>query len=246
MRTVRLAAKMPMRLILLGLLAANGVALKLGSATRRQCFSGGAAAAAALILGGPAAEPAAAFIAGKDEEVSGLVVLRVAEVCQFQEKLLRQLATCSKQKKLKEEEKVKAADQFGNAYCEGEAYGVNPIQISFGTGIMLRNANLDGNLKLMIRTEVPRPKRDEAATAAASIMNTFLKLGDAEVTYGVEFTDEQMLEVADVYASARQQLARFFDYLPKTSQDKFYNYNAAVTQYEQKELEEEGIERMKT
>ncbi len=48
-----------------------------------------------------------------------------------------------------------AADQFGNLYCEGEAYGVNPVQIAFGTGIMLKNSNLDGNMRLMIRTEVP-------------------------------------------------------------------------------------------
>ena len=33
-------------------------------------------------------------------------------------------------------------------------YSVNPAQISFGTGLMLRNSNLDGNLKLMIQTEV--------------------------------------------------------------------------------------------
>ena len=33
-------------------------------------------------------------------------------------------------------------------------YSVNPMQISFGTGLMLKNSNLDGNLKLMIQTEV--------------------------------------------------------------------------------------------
>ena len=39
-------------------------------------------------------------------------------------------------------------------------YSVNPAQISFGTGLMLKNSNLDGNLKLMIRTEVPFPVRN--------------------------------------------------------------------------------------
>ena len=48
------------------------------------------------------------------------------------------------------------------------------------------------------------------------------------------------------YDSARKQLARFFDYLPQASQEKFYNYAGAVRQYEEKELKEEGIERMKT
>ena len=59
-------------------------------------------------------------------------------------------------------------------------------------------------------------------------------------------SDTDMLQVADVYRDARQQLARFFDYLPAEAKDRFYNYNQAVTQYEQKELAEEGIERMKT
>lgn len=35
------------------------------------------------------------FVAGEDEETSGLVVLRVAEVCDFQEKLLRTIEKCS-------------------------------------------------------------------------------------------------------------------------------------------------------
>ena len=39
---------------------------------------------------------------------------------------------------------------------------MNPAQISFGTGVMLKNANLDGNLKLMIRNDVPPAKRDAA------------------------------------------------------------------------------------
>ena len=190
-------------------------------------------------LGAP--ERAVAFVAGKDEEVSGLVVLRIAEVCQFQEKLLRQLAACSSGGK----RKSRAADQFGNAYCEGNAYSVNPVQISFGTGLMLRNSNLDGNLRLMIRTEVPREQRGEAARSAAAIMNTINKLGAAVETYGTSFTDEGMLEVADVYADARRQLARFFDYLPQASKDRFYNYNIQVRDYETKELETEGIERMK-
>ena len=110
--------------------------------------------------------PASAFIAGTDEEKSGLVVLRVAEVCNFQEKLLRSLAACANPST------QDAKDQFGNPYCGGEAYSVNPVQIVFGTGVMLRNANLDGNLKLMIYTEVPEPQRRAAVSQGVKIMNT--------------------------------------------------------------------------
>ena len=181
------------------------------------------------------------------------MVLRVAEVCQFQEKLLRQLAACSMQQKAAKgggkrqaAGKQVAADQFGNAYCEGDAYSVNPIQISFGTGLLLRNSNLDGNMKLMIRTEIPRAQRSEAIATAVEIMNTVNKLGDCEVEYGAVFSDADMLAVADVYLEARQRLARFFDFLPKDAQQRFYNYNDAVTKYETEDLKEEGIERMKS
>ena len=136
----------------------------------RRGFVGAAAATAGLLgpaTGGSVGVPAAqAFLAGKDEEVSGLVVLRVAEVCNFQEKLLRALAACSNPSK----SDIKA-DQFGNSYCGGEAYSVNPTQIVFGTGVMLKNANLDGNLKLMIKEEVDKKYRPEAIKSAVNIMS---------------------------------------------------------------------------
>uniref|UniRef100_A0A7S2CG11 Uncharacterized protein n=1 Tax=Haptolina brevifila TaxID=156173 RepID=A0A7S2CG11_9EUKA len=110
---------------------------------------------------------------------------------------------------------------------------------------MLRNSNLDGNMRLMIMTDVPRRQREGAANSAAAIMNTFNELANTQATYGVSFTDADMIAVADVYALAREQLARFFDYLPTDAKDKFYNYNSAVRQYEEKDLENEGIERMK-
>ena len=136
----------------------------------RRGFVGSAAATLGLFgpatSGGVGVPAAQAFLAGKDEEVSGLVVLRVAEVCNFQEKLLRSLAACANPTK----DDIKA-DQFGNSYCGGEAYSVNPTQIVFGTGVMLRNANLDGNLRLMIREEVAKNKKDDAVKAAVNIMS---------------------------------------------------------------------------
>lgn len=184
----------------------------------------------------PAAQ---AFLAGKDEEVSGLVVLRVAEVCNFQEKLLRSLAACANPTK----DDIKA-DQFGNSYCGGEAYSVNPTQIVFGTGVMLRNANLDGNLRLMIREEVAKNKKDDAVKAAVNIMNTFNGLVNTASSYKT-FEDADYLVIADIYKDARQQLARFFDYLPSEAQDRFYNYAKDVREYEEKISAEDGIERMK-
>lgn len=183
--------------------------------------------------------PATAFVAGEDQEVSGLVVLRVAEVCNFQEKLLRAIAACSNPKYADQ------ADQFGNSYCS-EAYSVSPGQIMFGTGVMLRNANLDGNLKLMISQEVPKKNKDKAINGAVEIMNTFNRLVSTAGEYQ-EFKDgKDLLIIADIYKDARQQLARFFDYLPVDAKNRFYNYAEDVRKYEEKVASEDGIERMKT
>jgi hypothetical protein len=203
--------------------------------TRRSI---GGAAAAIVGLGGSA--PAAAFEAGADQEISGLVVLRVAEVCAFQEKLLRTLALCGNGKP----KAVAPVDQFGNGYCDNQAYSVNPVQIVFGTGILLRNSNLDGNLKLMIQEEVPPPKRDAAIKDAVVIMNTFNKLVNTASTY-TTFEGDDLLLIADIYAEARQNLARFFDFLPAEAKDRFYNYADSVRKYEEKVSKEDGIDRMK-
>jgi hypothetical protein len=207
--------------------------------TRRSI--GGAAAAIVGLGGSPfQSAPAAAFEAGADQEISGLVVLRVAEVCAFQEKLLRTLALCGNGKPTA----VAPVDQFGNGYCDSQAYSVNPVQIVFGTGIMLRNSNLDGNLKLMIQEEVPPPKRDAAIKDAVIIMNTFNKLVNTASTY-MTFEGDDLLLIADIYAEARQNLARFFDFLPAEAKDRFYNYADSVRKYEEKVSKEDGIDRMK-
>lgn len=213
------------------LLATSTLALNIGSTTRRGCL----AAASAAFLAPP--RPATAFEAGSDDETSGLVVLRVAEVClqnrlnvknayvtsaavnsqvcQFQEKVLRTIAKCSKPNA------KSLVDQFGLPYCGGDAYVISPGQILFGTGLLLKNSNLDGNLRLMIGTEVPRKQRDAAVKDAIEIMNTFNYLIDVSKEYQT-FEPDDMLIIADIYASAREKLARFFDYLPESSKSKFY------------------------
>ena len=202
---------------------------------RRAVLVGGFAAALALEV---QPQAASAFVAGTDEETSGLVVLRVAEVCDFQEKLLRTIAKCSgpNAKEL--------VDQFGLPYCGGDAYSVSPGQILFGTGLMLRNSNLDGNLKLMIRTEVPSAQRDAATGDAVKIMNTFNKLIEESKKFQ-EFQPNDLVYVADIYAEARKRLAKIFDYLPREAQAKYYNFAEDVRKYEEEDSREGGIERMK-
>lgn len=176
--------------------------------SRREMLSSVPVAAAAVAAPALFVSPTAAwaFVAGDDQETSGLVVLRIAEVCAFQEKLLRNIAICSNPKTNKET----LVDQFGNPYCGGEAYSVSPGQIMFATGVMLRNSNLDGNLRLMIDQEVPKAQKEPAIKDAVAIMNSFTNLANTAGNYQV-FEDKDLLLLADMYGDSRRKLAKFFN-----------------------------------
>ena len=106
------------------------------------------------------------------EEKSGLVVLRVAEVAQFQEKILR-------------------------AVLDGEIKDVivTPQQLVFGTNILMRNSNVAGNMKLMIDNEIPRSKQREARIRAANSMNALQKISSdaAKIERAVKNSKHVML-----------------------------------------------------
>ncbi len=144
------------------------------------------------------------------EERSGLVVLRVAEVCDFQEKILR-------------------------AIVNGDIEAiVSPQQIVFGTQVLLRNSNIAGNMKLMIDTEIPENKRDYAVTDAVNTMNTLQDISTTAAKVLRPFKNEEMLEIADMYRDARLRLNNMYEYLPQNEKDKYYGYFMKVTEYEKK------------
>ena len=147
------------------------------------------------------------------EERSGLVVLRVAEVAAFQEKVIR-------------------------GVVNGDIdFTVTPQQIVFGTQILLRNSNIAGNLKLMIDTEVLRSKRVEAARRAATIMNTLQAISSTAAKVQRPFTQIELVEIADLYRDLRLQLNALYEYLPDAGKEKYYGYFMAVTEYEKKQAE---------
>mmetsp|Transcript_23176 Transcript_23176/g.54805 ORF Transcript_23176/g.54805 Transcript_23176/m.54805 type:complete len:277 (-) Transcript_23176:2223-3053(-) len=145
------------------------------------------------------------------EERSGLVVLRVAEVSQFQEKILR-------------------------AIVSGDLKDVmvSPMQFAFGTQILLRNSNLDGNMKLMIQEEIPKPKRAAARKNAADVMNTLQSIAEYSASIQRDFEPLEMIELADMYKVVRKNLNQLYEYLPDKERDKYYGYFVAVTEYEKK------------
>jgi len=145
------------------------------------------------------------------EERSGLVVLRVAEVAQFQEKILRSIAT-------------------------GEVTGVmvSPMQFLFGTQILLRNSNLDGNMRLMIRDEIPKNRQDDAAKSAAKAMNQLQEIAKFSGSIQRDFETIEMIQLADMYRNVRVYLNQLYDYLSEQDKSKYYGYFVAVTAYEKK------------
>jgi len=144
------------------------------------------------------------------EERSGLVVLRVAEVCNFQEKILR-------------------------AVVNGDIDTViSPQQIVFGTQVLLRNSNIAGNMKLMIDTEIPMNQRENAVRDAVITMNTLQSISSTAGRILRPFTPDEMLEIADLYRDVRLRLNNMYEYLPQKEKDKYYGYFMAVTEYEKK------------
>lgn len=145
------------------------------------------------------------------EERSGLVVLRVAEVAQFQEKILRAVAS-----------------------GELENVRVAPMQFVFGTQILLRNSNLDGNLRLMIAEEIPRSERRKAMKIAANVMNTLQEIAKYAASIQRDFETIEMVQLADMYQVVRINLNQLYEFLPEREKDKYYGYFVAVTEYEKK------------
>ena len=185
---------------------------------RRAWLQHAAAACAALGGAGPAArakqDDSLQFSLERPDldEVSGLTVLRVAEVCQFQEKLLREIA-------------------------KGTKIGV-PVtgkQFSFGTAILVRNTNLDGNMRLMIDKEVPRARRDEARGNAVAVMNGLNAIAArADAVDTDELAPRDALELAALYAKEQGQLLALFAYLPKPDQERYEGYARVLGDYEKR------------
>lgn len=140
------------------------------------------------------------YIPPPPEERSGLVVLRVAEVAQFQEKVLRAVA--------------------GGELPENIT--VTPQQISFGNQILLRNSNLDGNMKLMIYNEIPKRSRDRAIKDAVNVMNSLQDMVTYANSIQRPFEKEEMLRVADMYRYVRVQLNDMYELLPEKEKEKYY------------------------
>ncbi|KAJ1456466.1 hypothetical protein M885DRAFT_439564 [Pelagophyceae sp. CCMP2097] len=144
------------------------------------------------------------------QEVSGLVVLRVAEVAAFQEQLLREVA-------------------------KGTDLGVpvTPQQFMFGTELLLRNSNLDGNMKLMIATEIPKAKREAAIKQAPRVMNALLAISaEAAKVETPQLRPKDASALADLYRQLRGELLAMFAFLPEDLQSKYQGYATVLSKYE--------------
>ena len=179
-----------------------------------------AAAAAVAVEGDPSLDPELEELYNTDgitpaapEERSGLVVLRVAEVAQFQEKILRAVV---------------------NGDFADSDVRISPMQFAFGTQILLRNSNIDGNIRLMIREEIPKSKRKLARTNAVTIMNTLQQIQQYAGALQRDFIPIEMIELADMYLVVRTNLNELYNYLPDPEKKKYYGFFTAVTEYEKK------------
>jgi hypothetical protein len=199
----------------------NALSFHSKESTRRKLLSESSTAAAILLPGFVLTQNAPSAIADEPyanpnipagpEERSGLVVLRVAEVAQFQEKILL-------------------------AILNGDIKDtiVTPQQIVFGTQILLRNSNLAGNMKLMVNEEIPKNRQKEAAIKAANTMNALQKVSSTAAKIERELSPADYEELANLYRLVRVELNGLYECLPQKEKDKYYGYFVAVSEYEKK------------
>ena len=195
-----------------------------------SCFS------SALLVGGSLPRPAVAnrllateskisdYVPPLPENNPGLVILRVAEVAAFQEKLCRAVA----------------AGEGGF----GEDINVNRMQIAFGTKVLLKNSRLNDNIKLVLRN-IEKGNREAAIFASVTAMNTlgdiYQSASDPEVEdQGLSKT--QLLEYADKYFKAREALLLIFAGLPREEQERYYGYAQELRDYEDRVARGDDVE----
>lgn len=191
------------------------------STSRRQWLSGSAVkviSAAGIVA---TSSPTAAIAADEEynnpnipagpEERSGLIVLRVAEVAQFQEKILR-------------------------AILNGDLKDVvvTPQQIVFGTQILLRNSDIAGNMQLMIDNEMKKKDQKQARIVAANVMNALQKVSSTAAQIERELSPADYDELANLYRLVRVELNTLYELLPTMEKQKYDNYFVQVTEYEKK------------
>jgi len=138
-------------------------------------------------------------------------VLRVAEVAQFQEKILR-------------------------AILNGDIKDVvvTPQQIVFGTQILLRNSNIAENMSLMIDNEIPRKNQKQARIRAANSMNTLQKISSTAASIEREMSPSDYDKIANLYRLLRVELNSLYELLSAKERNKYYGYFVEVTEYEKK------------
>ena len=143
--------------------------------------------------------------------IAGLIVLRVAEVAQFQEKILR-------------------------AILNGDLKDVvvTPQQIVFGTQILLRNSDIAGNMQLMIDNEMKKKDQKQARIVAANVMNALQKVSSTAAQIERELSPADYDELANLYRLVRVELNTLYELLPTMEKQKYDNYFVQVTEYEKK------------
>ena len=166
---------------------------------------------------------------------AGLVVLRVAEVAQFQEKLLRAILNGELADVVVTPQQMWVVD----TYCTVTIHSINYSQCTidarvFGTQILLRNSNIAGEMKLMIDYDIPKKNQREAAIKAANTMNTLQQISITAAKVEKELAPADYEELANLYKSVRIELKTLFDLLPQKEKEKYYGYFVAVTEYEKK------------
>eukprot|EP00930_Biecheleria_cincta_P083558 TRINITY_DN73110_c0_g1_i1.p1 TRINITY_DN73110_c0_g1~~TRINITY_DN73110_c0_g1_i1.p1 ORF type:complete len:237 (-),score=46.49 TRINITY_DN73110_c0_g1_i1:13-723(-) len=156
--------------------------------------------------------------AGSDEEAQlvppGTVLLRIAEVTDKQEGLLRRMAVPDSDLKVVRGAFTKSVE------------------------VMLRKSRLEEQLQELAQNEIPAELRPRAQTALLACLQALRRISVLDMGgSSPELSLEELLGMAELYSNAREQLRLFFELLPATTQESSRKSARSIREREQRLLE---------
>eukprot|EP00931_Biecheleriopsis_adriatica_P016889 TRINITY_DN12306_c0_g2_i1.p1 TRINITY_DN12306_c0_g2~~TRINITY_DN12306_c0_g2_i1.p1 ORF type:complete len:223 (+),score=44.76 TRINITY_DN12306_c0_g2_i1:20-688(+) len=167
---------------------------------------------AALLLHSP---PAFAE-ADPPTSTPGVVILRLAEVSAVQEDTLRKSVS-------------------------GDEYVIGRGMFTASVRVMLRKSELAAKFAEAV-LELPAQDRERGQAFARTCLQKFQQIAEVDSKGQGDLTKAELTQMADLYASAREEMRLFFQLLPEAVQQRSKAQARAVKEYERRQLERGGAE----
>jgi len=106
---------------------------------------------------------------------------------------------------------------------------------------MLRKSELAAKFAEAV-LELPAQDRERGQAFARTCLQKFQQIAEVDSKGQGDLTKAELTQMADLYASAREEMRLFFQLLPEAVQQRSKAQARAVKEYERRQLERGGAE----